>query len=187
MPQRPRKLKLGKSSAFVKRQLSWLQHGDVIQEAGFHPLPAVFGDHGLWLGLAVSRQDGTVLAQEILDVAPDVNDLAKLLAHAMQRPLMGQGRCRPYAIHLRDNPEWQELYPHLEQLGIEVVLSEGLSNWDQVFADVIDYLGRGEWKQTVVNMAGDFEGGDGYPDCCRGLRLAVILYPAVRHSSQPGD
>jgi hypothetical protein len=41
--KRPGKLKLGKSSAFVKRRLSWLPKEDLAQEADFCPLPEVLG------------------------------------------------------------------------------------------------------------------------------------------------
>jgi hypothetical protein len=142
------KLKLGKSSWFVKRRLSWLPQEDLVREADFCPLPEVLGG-GLWLGLVVSHHDGSVVAQDILEHAPDVNDLATLLAEAMQRPLMEQTRCRPKAFHLRDNPEWDELRPHLAQLSIEVVVTEKLLKWEEVFADLIDYLKSGEWKQPV--------------------------------------
>ena len=42
----------------------------------------------------------------------------------MQRPLTDENRCRPKSIHLRDNPEWEELLPHVEQLKIQVVVTE---------------------------------------------------------------
>ena len=176
------KLKLGKSSWFVKRRLSWLPQEDLVREADFCPLPEVLG--GLWLGLVVSHHDGSVVAQDILEHAPDVNDLATLLAEAMQRPLMEQTRCRPKAFHLRDNPEWDELRPHLAQLRIEVVVTEKLLKWEEVFADLIDYLQSGEWKQPVIDIAGDVEGGDERQDRLLGLRLAVILYPAMRKANK---
>jgi hypothetical protein len=120
----------------------------------------------------------------ILEHAPDVNDLATLLAEAMQRPLMEQTRCRPKAFHLRDNPEWDELRPHLAQLRIEVVVTETLLKWEEVFADLIDYLKSGTWKQPVLDIAGDVEGGDKRQDRLLGLRLAVILYPAMRKANK---
>ena len=184
MAKRQGKLKLGKSSWFVKRRLSWLPQEDLVREADFCPLPEVLGGNGLWLGLVVSHHDGSVVAQEILEHAPDVNDLAKLLAEAMERPLMEQTRCRPEAFHLRDNPEWDELRPHLAQLSIEVVVTEELLKWEEVFADLIDYLKSGEWKQPVIDIAGDVEGGDERQDPLMGLRLAVILYPAVRKANE---
>ena len=182
--KRQGKLRLGKSSAFVKRRLSWLPKEDLVQEADFCPLPEVLSCHGLWLGLVVSHHDGSVLAQEILEHAPDVNDLGKLLANAMERPLMEQTRCRPEAFYLRDNPEWDELRPHLVQLGIGVVVTKELLRWDEVFADLMGYLKSGECKQPVIDIAGEFEGGDELQDRLLGLRLAVILYPAVRKASK---
>ena len=79
------KLKLGKGSRFVKRRLSWLPQEDLVQEADFCPLPENLGGHDLWLGLVVSHHDGSVLAQEILEHVPHVNDLGRLLADAMER------------------------------------------------------------------------------------------------------
>jgi len=177
------KLKLGKSAWFVKRRLSWLPQEDLVREADFCPLPEVLGG-GLWLGLVVSHHDGSVVAQAILEHPPDVNDLATLLAEAMQRPLMEQSRCRPKAFHLRDNPERDELRPHLAQLRIAVVVTAKLLKWEEVFADLIDYLKSGEWKQPVIDIAGDVEGGDERQDRLLGLRLAVILYPAIRKANK---
>jgi len=177
------KLQLGKRSWFVKRRLSWLPQEELVREADCCPLPAVLGG-GLWLGLVVSHHDGSVVAQDLLEHAPDVNDLATLLAEAMQRPLMEQPRCRPKAFHLRDNPEWDDLRPHLAQLSIEVVVTDKLRKWEEVFADLIDYLKSGEWKQPVLDIAGDVEGGEDRQDRLLGLRLAVILYPAVRKANK---
>jgi hypothetical protein len=61
---------------------------------------------------------------------------ATLLAHAMLRPQYGDHQ-RPRTIHLRDRPQWQELLPHLRQLGIDVVLSEDLPRFDEA---VIEWL-----------------------------------------------
>ena len=42
----------------------------------------------------------------------------------------------------------------------------------------------GEWKQPVINIAGDVEGGDERQDRLLGLRLAVMLYPAMRKANK---
>ena len=49
----------------------------------------------------------------------------------MNRPLVDRAH-RPARIHLRDNPQWRELLPHLEQLGIEVVTQDSLPAWDEL-------------------------------------------------------
>jgi hypothetical protein len=60
---------------------------------------------------------------------PGVNDLADLLAKAMEHPWV-MGRRRPARIVLRDNPRWEELIPHLRQLKIEVETQKELPLWD---------------------------------------------------------
>ena len=62
---------------------------------------------------------------------PTVNDLAKLLADAMYRPLSEDGQHRPATILLRQNPAWDELVPHLRQLGIEVAFADALPTWTE--------------------------------------------------------
>ena len=97
---------------------------------------------------------------------------------------MDQGCCRPKAFHLRDNPEWHELHPHLAQLGIDVVATEELLRWNEVLSDLIDYLKSREWTQPVSDIAGESEGGDERRQRLLELRLAVIVYPAVRKANK---
>jgi hypothetical protein len=88
------------------------------------------------MGMVIEREFGAVLAMEEVKLPPPtVNDLANLLAHAMSRPLIEGNRQRPGIIHLRDRPQWQELLPHLRQLGIEVVLADDLPWFDQAVVD----------------------------------------------------
>jgi len=122
------KLKLGKSSAFVKKDLRSLPQTEVDFEADFF-LDAASSSRRpeRWVGMVLERTFSGVLAMEdVRFQPPTVNSLAILLAHAMLRPLDAEDRQRPRTIYLRDRPQWQELLPHLRQLGIEVVLSEDL-------------------------------------------------------------
>jgi hypothetical protein len=77
---------------------------------------------------------------------PTVNDLATLLAHAMSRPLTEGDRQRPGTIHLRDRPQWQQLLPHLQQLGIGVVLADDLPWFDEA---VIDWMQHRKSKTVL--------------------------------------
>lgn len=122
-------LKLGKGSAFVKSQLRCLPQSDDDWEADF------LSEADYWTGMVIERAHGFVLAMKMLETPASVNDLARLLADAMRRPLVEVGRHRPRSIRLRDNSEWRELVPHLEKLGIEVILSDALSAWDAPAAD----------------------------------------------------
>jgi hypothetical protein len=55
------------------------------------------------MGLVLSHAHDYVLAQRIFEEPPGVNDLARLLADAMQRPMSGSGH-RPTALYLRARP-----------------------------------------------------------------------------------
>ena len=133
------KLKLGKGSAYVKRNLRALPLTDAEFEADFFP------DRRLstkrreqWCGMVVEREFAGLLAMEDVQwPPPTVNDLATLLARAMTRPPHYEDRQRPRIIHLRDRPQWQELLPHLRQLGMEVVLGDDLPRFDEA---VIDWM-----------------------------------------------
>jgi hypothetical protein len=132
-------LKLGKGAAFVKSKLRNLPQTDDLWEADFQPIPEQVckrvNHGGLWLGLVVSVPRRFHLASLLLEVPPPtVNDLARLLAQAMNRPLVDRAH-RPARLQLRDNPQWQELLPHLGQLGIEVVTQDALPAWDEMALD----------------------------------------------------
>ena len=132
------KLKLGKSSAFTKRDIRALPQTEAEFEADFF-LDPEFSTEGeqAWRGAVIEREQGAVLALEDVQLPPPtVNYLATLLAHAMLRPQYGDHQ-RPRTIYLRDRPQWQELLPHLRQLGIEVVLAEELPRFDEA---VIEWM-----------------------------------------------
>ena len=50
------------------------------------------------------------------------------------------GARRPAQILLRNNPQWQELVPHLKQLKIEVETQEELPLWDDAAAKYVRKL-----------------------------------------------
>src|SRR4051795_1894394 len=86
-------LKLGKGSAFVKSKLRHLPQADDVWEVDFQPVPEQVWKQlprgEPWLGLVVSVPEHLHLANVLLEVPPPtVNDLARLLAHAMNRPLV---------------------------------------------------------------------------------------------------
>jgi hypothetical protein len=77
-----------------------------------------------YLGMVVAP-DGSFLADSHVEGRPTVNDMARLLAHAMRRPLAGKGH-RPRRIHVRGHPQWREPFPHLDELGIKVAVHREL-------------------------------------------------------------
>jgi hypothetical protein len=113
------KLKLGKGAAFVKSRFKRLRQEEETWEADFQALPKpITQTRTDYLGMVVAP-NGSFLADSHVEGRPTVNDMATLLAHAMRRPLTG-GAHRPRRIHVRGHPQWKELFPHLDELGIKV-------------------------------------------------------------------
>src|SRR5262249_21121511 len=111
-------LRLGKGAAFVKGRLKRLGQEDDTWEADFHALPKpITQSQTHYLGMVVAP-DGSFLAHSHVEGRPTVNDMATLLANAMRRPLTGKAH-RPRRIHVRGHAQWKELFPHLEEIGIE--------------------------------------------------------------------
>jgi hypothetical protein len=73
----------------------------------------------------VVAPDGSFLADSHVEGRPTVNDMATLLANAMRRPLTGKAH-RPRRLHVRGHPQWRELFPHLEELGVKVAVHQEL-------------------------------------------------------------
>lgn len=114
------KLKLGKGTAFVKSRLARLPQSDETWEADFEALPKPMAQTDThYQGMVVIKKGGTLLTDLTVHGRPSINDLATLIAHAMRRPLDGNAR-RPKLIRLRGHRQWQELFPVLKELDVEV-------------------------------------------------------------------
>ena len=131
------RLKLGKRAAFVKTHLKQLPRQEESWEIDFRALPKPAGQTEThYLGLAVALPGGDPLVYLPVEYTPTVNDLADLLAEAMRRPLTGSAR-RPEHMHFRANPRWEELFPHLKELGVEVAIQDDLPELEEVHLDFL--------------------------------------------------
>ena len=131
------RLKLGKRAAFVKTHLKQLPRQEETWEVDFRALPRPAGQSDThFLGLAVALPRGDPLVYLPVKYTPTVNDLADLLADAMRRPLTGSAR-RPEHLHFRANPRWEELFPHLKELGVEVTLRDTLPELEEVHLEFL--------------------------------------------------
>ena len=131
-------LKLGKGATFfVKSRLKRLRQEDETWEADFRALPKPPTQSDThYLGMVVTQPDGFYLAELEVEGRPSVNDLATLLAHAMQRPFT-EGAHRPNRLHVRGHPQWRELFPHLAELGIEVSVRQELPKVKEAYEDYL--------------------------------------------------
>jgi hypothetical protein len=124
VPREEEKLKLGKGAAFAKARLKRL-HQEETWEADFQALPKPITQSQTHYLEMVVAPDGSFLADSHVEGRPTVNDMATLLAHAMRRPLTGKAHL-PRRIHVRGHPQWRELFPHLDELGIKVAVHREL-------------------------------------------------------------
>jgi len=146
------KLKLGKSAAFVKTRLKQLEQGNDTWEVDFRALPKEKGQtatHYMGLVVALPRVNPLVCFP-LLEYTPNVNDLADLLADAMRRPTTEVAH-RPRQILLLHNPHWEELFPHLNQLGIEVSIKNELPNVEEVYEDFLRQIRRARSTPLILN------------------------------------
>src|SRR4051812_23144007 len=126
MAREEEKLNLGKRAAFAKTILKRLPQEDETWEADFRALPKPpTQSQTHYRGMVVVKKGGSLLAESQVEGRPTVNDLATLLAHAMHRPLTDEAR-RPRRIHVRGHHQWRELFPHLNELGIQVSVHQEL-------------------------------------------------------------
>jgi hypothetical protein len=138
-------LKLGKgASFFVKSQLKRLPQEDETWEADFRGLPKpMTQSETRYLGMVVAQPHGDYFAELEVKGRPSVNDLADLLANAMRRPFTERAH-RPSRLHVRGHPQWQELFPHLKQIGIEVAVRQELPQVKEAYEDYLRQMRESE-------------------------------------------
>lgn len=146
-------LKLGKGTAFVKSRLKQFRQGDDVWEADFRALPKpITQSETHYLGMVVTQPDGFLLADLPVQYTPDANDLATLLAHAVRRPLTG-GAHRPRQVLVRKNPRWTDLFPHLKEIGVEVVAQNELPKVAEAYGEYLRELQKARSANAVQPTA----------------------------------
>jgi hypothetical protein len=133
-------LKLGKGAAFDKARLKRLRQEDEPWEADFRALPKpLLQSETRYLGLVVTKRSGSVLADMQVEGRLSANELAALLGKAMREPLT-DGTHRPRRLYVRGHRQWQELFPHLEEVGIDVSVHQELPKVTEAYQDHLRQL-----------------------------------------------
>ncbi len=134
---------MGPSAAGRERLMQLPQAYDVWQ-AGFRQLLTWIQVEGKrvvpWVVLVASRESDRLLATKLLTEQPTSEVLWDALAEAMRKPGDEQPR-RPTQIEVQPDARWDELEPHLDQLGIELQACETLGFFDDLFEDLSRHLG----------------------------------------------
>lgn len=126
MAARKNDRKLARRWAFLKRRLLRLPQEPHGFEVDFCPLPDIVeGECGFWLGLIVDHENGSILMTNIVDEPSSQENAAELLSRAMESS-HPKVPCRPEMVFLRDNLTWEPLFPFLERLEIETVITDDL-------------------------------------------------------------
>jgi hypothetical protein len=166
MAQEHPRLKLGKRAAFVKTHLKRLPRQEETWEVDFRALPRPAGHTDThYLGLAVVLPTGDPLVYLPVEYTPTVNDLAG----AMRRPLTGSAR-RPGHLHLRANPRWEELFPHLKELGVEVTLHDDLPELGEVHLDFLREMRKARPGSVIMLSPRPADPGRQFPALGRWVR-----------------
>ena len=164
------RLKLGKRAAFVKTHLKQLPQQEETWEVDFRALPKPADQADThYLGLAVALPRGDPLVYLPVEYTPTVNDLADLLADAMRRPLTGSAR-RPAHIHVRANPRWEELFPHLQDLGIAARIHDDLPELEEVYLDFLREMRKGSPGPIFMLSPRPADPGKQYPAVSQWVR-----------------
>lgn len=126
-----------------------LRQEDETWEADFQALPKpIMQSETHYVGIVVTKQKGVVLADSHVEGRPSANDLTKLLTQAMRRPAAGTAR-RPRRLYLRGHPQWRDLFPHLEELGIAVSVRQELPKAYRAYEDHLRRI-RDARRATMV-------------------------------------
>jgi hypothetical protein len=117
--------------AFDVWQADCRQFGPRIEEGGELLLP--------WLVVVMSRTNDLILSQSMSLEPPTADALWDQIASAIQKPAMGESH-RPSELQILPGERWDELRPHLEEIGIGLVPVEKL--------DLIEFM-LGELQKSI--------------------------------------
>jgi hypothetical protein len=93
-----------------------------------------------------------VLAHEIIEEPPSTDLLWDVLAKAMRKPVVGEPH-RPTELQVRPDERWDDLKPHLDEIGITVVPTEELDQLDAMFRDMARHI-AGDAPPGLLEMPG---------------------------------
>lgn len=140
----------------VKERLQHLSQGFDVWQADFRLTPHWIKIGGEpvrpWVVLITSRSDDLVLAHEIIEEPPSTDLLWDVLAKAMRKPVVGEPH-RPTELQVRADERWDDLKPHLDEIGITVVPIEELDQLDAVFRDMARHI-AGDAPPGLLEMPG---------------------------------
>jgi len=88
-----------------------------------------------WLVLVGNRSNGIILSHVMLETEPSAEMLWDSLVDAMQKP-MAERPHRPAVLQGRSRAAWELLRPHLEEIGVQLTVTDDLDMLDDAFQEL---------------------------------------------------
>lgn len=92
-----------------------------------------------WTVLVTSRSSDLVLGHQMSEDVPSAALLWDALVQAMQHPAAGTPH-RPAELQVRADDRWETLRPHLDEIGVALVMSDELEEINAVFQDMTEHI-----------------------------------------------
>jgi tetratricopeptide (TPR) repeat protein len=125
--------------ADVRRLPGWLEQGSELQRP--------------WASLVTSRDEHTVLTQNLTVDSPPETWIWKNLVDAMHRPLMGEPH-RPGIVEVCSETFQRVLHEPLEAIGVRCVVADDLEQIDDIFRQLGKFLSGGRATPPLVEVPG---------------------------------
>jgi tetratricopeptide (TPR) repeat protein len=134
-------------TAQVKERLKRVPKVDDTWQAGFRRFPKWVesdGDRMLpWVVLVASPDSGLVVTTKLIVEEPTADLLWDIVAEAIRQPAKKRSH-RPGRLQVESDVRWNELRPHLGEIGIELETSRELELLDETFEDLKQYMTEDE-------------------------------------------
>jgi tetratricopeptide (TPR) repeat protein len=142
---------------FIKKWLTKnLPQAFDLWQADYRPMPHWVRIGGRpvrpWVVLVTSRSNDLILANRVADDEPTPALLWDTLARAMQNPAASEPH-RPTELQVRADERWDALKPHLDEIGVELLVGDDLGQMEAVFRELGERLG-GRPKPGLLDMPG---------------------------------
>jgi tetratricopeptide (TPR) repeat protein len=153
--------------AEVRRLPGWLEHGGELQRP--------------WASLVTSRDEHTVLTQNLTMDPPPDEWIWKNVVDAIHRPLMGEPH-RPGIVEVSSDAFQRVLHERLDAIGVRCVVADDLEQIDEIFRQLGKFLSGGKASPPLVEVPGM------RLDDIRGFyEAAADFYRAAPWRLVPGD
>jgi tetratricopeptide (TPR) repeat protein len=143
-------------SAAVKRRLGRLPRVFDTWQADCRPLLNLVESEAElvqpWIALVTSRGSGQIMAQEMALGPPTAAWFWDVLARAMSEPMMLAPH-RPTGLQVLPGPIWDELQPHLEEIGVECAEVDELDQIDSLLGLLAEQMAAVE-TPGLLDMPG---------------------------------